>query len=71
MIKLSQIKSFYDKYYFTLTMPLQQSNMAILMKMKINIVYLHNVKVPQPINILYVSIYFMGLIYKLINFIYF
>lgn len=44
MIKLSQIKSFYDKYYFTLTMPLQQSNMAILMK--INIVYLHNVKVP-------------------------
>lgn len=46
MIKLSQIKSFYDKYYFTLTMPLQQSNMAILMKMKINIVYLHNVKVP-------------------------
>lgn len=46
MIKLSQIKSFYDNYYFTLTMPLQQSNMAILMKMKINIVYLHNVKVP-------------------------
>lgn len=36
MIKLSQIKSFYDKYYFTLTMPLQQSNMTILMKMKIN-----------------------------------